>query len=49
MLDKASVEHHNKIRVASESALHILKSTGREGVSRGTMEKRRGQFLMLGV
>ena len=32
-LDKPSVEPHNKIRVAGESAMHILKSIGREGVS----------------
>ena len=49
MLDKPSVEPHNKIRVACEFSLHILKSTGREGVSRGTMEQRRGHFLELGV
>ena len=33
VLDKTSVELHNKIRVLSESTLHILKSTRREGVS----------------
>ena len=49
MLDKPGVEPHNKIRVASESALHTLKRTGREGVARGTMEQRRGHFLVLGV
>ena len=49
MLDKPSVKPHNKIRVAGESALHILKSTGREGVARGTVEQRRGHFLVLGV
>ena len=38
-----------KIRVASESSMHTLKSTGREGISRGTMEQRRGYFLVLGV
>ena len=43
------MEPHSKIRVAGESALHILKSTGREGVSRGTVEQRRGHFLVLGV
>ena len=41
MLDKPSV--------AGEPALHILKSTGREGVARGTVEQRRGHFLVLGV
>ena len=49
MLDKPSVELHNKIRVVGESALHILKRTGREGISQGTVEQRRGHFLMLGV
>ena len=49
VLDKPSVEPHNKIRVASESSLHILESTRREGVSRGTMEQRRGHSLVLGV
>ena len=49
MLDKPSVETHNKIRVAGESDLHILKSPGREGVARGTAEQRKGQFLVLGV
>ena len=39
----------NKIRVVGESTLHILKSTGREGVARGTVDKRRGHFLVLGV
>ena len=48
-LDKPSVKPHNKIRVAGKSALHILKSTGREGVARGTVEQRRGHFLLLGV
>ena len=33
VLDKPSVEPHNKIRVASKPAMHILKSTGREGVA----------------
>ena len=33
VLDKPSVEHHNKIRVAGEYALHILNSTAREGVA----------------
>ena len=42
-------EPHKKIRVAGESSLHILKSTGREGIARGTMEKIRGCFLVLGV
>ena len=32
-IDKPSVEPHDKIRVASKPAMHILKSTGREGVS----------------
>ena len=49
MLDKPSVEPHDKIRVASKLAMHILKSKGREGVSQGTVEQRRGQFLVLGV
>ena len=49
MLDKPSVEPHDKIRVAGKPAIHILKSTGSEGVARGTMEQRRGQFLVLGV
>ena len=49
MIDKPSVEPHNKIRVASESSLQILKRTGREGVSRGTVEQRIGHFLVLGV
>ena len=49
MLDKPSVEPHNKIKVDGESALHILKSTGREGATQGTMEHRRGHFLVLGV
>ena len=29
--------------------MHTLKSTGREGIARGTVEQRRGCFLMLGV
>ena len=29
MLDKTSVEPHNKIRVAGEPAMYILKSTGK--------------------
>ena len=33
VLDKPSGEPHNKIRVVGESAMHILKRTGREGVS----------------
>ena len=49
MLDKPSVEPHNKIRVAGKLAMHILKSTGREGVSQGIVEHRRGHFLVLGV
>ena len=49
MLDKPSVEPHHKIRVANKPTMHILKSTGREGVSRGTVEQRRGYFLVLGV
>ena len=49
MLDKPHVEPHNKIRVDGESALHILKRTGREGVSQGTMEKIKGNFIVLGV
>ena len=49
MLDKPSVEPHDKIRVAGKTSMHILKSTGREGVGRGTVEQRRGHFLMLGV
>ena len=49
MLDKPSVEPHNKIRVAGEYSLHIFKITGREGVSRGTVEQRRGHFLVLGM
>ena len=49
MLDKPSVEPHDKIRVAGKPTMHILKSTGREGVARGTVEQRRGHFLVLGV
>ena len=49
MLDKISVEPHDKIRVDGKLAVHILKRTGREGVARGTVEQRRGHFLMLGV
>ena len=49
MLDKPSVEPHNKIRVVGNPAMHILKSIGREGVARGTVEQRKGHFLMLGV
>ena len=49
MLDKPSVEPHDKMRVAGKPAMHILKSTGREGVARGTAEQRRGHFLVLGV
>ena len=49
VLDKPSVEPHNKIRVPGEYVVHILKCTGREGVARGTVGKRRGHFLMLGV
>ena len=33
VLDKPSVVHYNKIRVAGQPAMHILKSIGREGVS----------------
>ena len=32
-LDKPGAKPHSKIRVAGEPAMHILKSTGREGVS----------------
>ena len=49
MLDKPGVEPHNKIRVVGELALHIRKSTRREGVARGNVEQRRGHFLVLGV
>ena len=49
MLEKPSVEHHNKIRVVGKPTMHILKSTGREGVSGVTVEQRRGLFLVLGV
>ena len=49
MLDKPSVEPHNKISVDGEPAMHILKSTGREGVAQGTVEQRRGHSLVLGV
>ena len=49
MFDKTSVEPHNKIRVAGELATHILESTGREGVSQGTVEQGRGHFLVLGA
>ena len=49
VLDKPSVEPHNKIRVVGEPAMHILKITGREGVVRGIVEQRRGHFLVLGV
>ena len=49
MLDKPSVEPHDKIRVASKPAMHILKSIGREGVAQGNVEQRRGHFLVLGV
>ena len=49
MLDKPSVEPHNKIRVDGEPAMHILKRTGREGVAGGTVEQRREHFLVLGV
>ena len=47
MLDKPGVEPHNKIRVAGKPAMHILKSTRREGVARGTVEQRRGHFFVL--
>ena len=33
VLDKPSVEPRNKIRVVGKPSMHILKSTGREGVS----------------
>ena len=49
MLDKPSVETRNKIRVAGKIGMHILNSTGREGVAQGTTEQRKGHFLMLGV
>ena len=49
VLAKTSVEPHNKIIVDVESTFHILKSTGREGVSQGTVEQRREHFLVLGV
>ena len=37
VLDKPSVEPHDKIRLAGEPTIHILKSTGREGVARKTV------------
>ena len=49
VLDKPIVEPHNKIRVAGEYFMHILKRNGREGVAQGTVEQRRGHFLVLGV
>ena len=49
MLDKPIVEPHDKIRVVGKPPMHILKSTGREGVARGAVEQRRGKFLVLGV
>ena len=49
MLEKPSVEPHNKIRVVGKPTMNILKSTGREGVSGATMEQIRGLFLVLGV
>ena len=49
MLDKLGVELHHKIRVVGEPFMHILKSTGREGVARGIVDQRRGHFLVLGV
>ena len=49
MLDKCSLEPHDKIRVVGESSMHILKSTGREFVAYGNGEQRRGHFLVLGV
>ena len=49
MLDKPSLKPHNKIRVASEPSMDILKSTGREGVAQGNVEQRGGHFLVLGV
>ena len=49
VLNKTSVEPHDKISEVSKHAMHIPKSPGREGVARGTMEQRRGNFLVLGV
>ena len=49
VLDKPGVEPQNKIIVAGESFMHILKRNGREGVAQGTVEQRRGHFLVLGV
>ena len=49
MIDRPSVDPHNKIRVAGEPSRHILKSIGRESVARGTVEKIKGQILVLGV
>ena len=39
MLDKSSVEPHNKIRLAGEPAMLILKIIGREGVAEGLWSK----------
>ena len=47
MLNKPSVEPHDNIRVVGKLAMHILKSTGREGVAQGTVEQRMGHFLVL--
>ena len=33
VFDKPGVEPHNKIRMVGKPAMHILKSTGREGVA----------------
>ena len=33
VLDKPSVEPHDKIRVVGKPVMHILKSIGREGVA----------------
>ena len=49
MLDKPSVEPHDKIRVAGKPSMRILKSTGREGVAQGIVVQRRGRLLVLGV
>ena len=49
MLEKPSVKLHNKIRVVGKPTMHILKSTGREGVTGAIVEQRRALFLVLGV
>ena len=49
MLDKSGVEPHNKIRVVGEPTFHIVKSTRREGLARGSVEQRRGHLPVLGV